>query len=163
MSDPSAAFPGRVLAIDWGLARIGLAVSDPTRTLATPHQTLHEKDKGQQVKRVVALIGELEVTHVIVGLPLHADGNASESTRSALRYAEKLQTLVPVQVELVDERLTSVLAEEYLAEAGRLPRGKPSTSKAQRERDRGLIDSAAAAVLLQQWLDRQPRPAEPQR
>jgi putative Holliday junction resolvase len=135
--------PGRVMAIDWGEARIGLALSDETRTLATPHATLHEKDKGRQVARVVALIAELEVSEVIVGLPLHMDGTDTTSTRPATKYAEKLAGLVKVPVSLVDERLTSIAAEERLAEAGRRP-GRA---------DKGRLDSAAAAVLLQGWLD----------
>lgn len=134
---------GRVLAIDWGEARIGLALSDATRTLATPHSTLHEKDKGQQVKRVVALVAELEVTAIIVGLPLHMDGSATSTTRPAMKYAEKLAGLVAVPVSLVDERMSSITAEQRLTEAGR----KPTRA------DKGRIDSAAAAVLLQEWLD----------
>lgn len=135
--------PGRVMAIDWGEARIGVAVSDPTRTLATPHTTLYEKDKRAQVMRVVALAGELEVTQILVGLPLHMDDSATSTTRPAMKYAEKLATLVQVPVSLVDERLTSLTAEARLAEAGR---------RAGRA-DKGRIDSAAAAVLLQGWLD----------
>ncbi len=134
---------GRVLAIDWGEARIGLALSDTTRTLATPHSTLHEKDKGQQIKRVVALVSELEVTAIIVGLPLHMDGSATSTTRPAMKYAEKLAGLVSVPVSLVDERMSSITAEQRLTEAGR----KPTRA------DKGRIDSAAAAVLLQEWLD----------
>jgi len=138
---------GRVLAVDWGEARIGLAVSDPTRTLATPYATLAEKDKGLQVKRVAALAGELEVTEVIVGLPLHMDGRETTSTRPAMKYAEKLARFVAVPVTLVDERLTSFEAEALLEAAGR---------KAGRA-DKGRIDSAAAAVLLQRWLDARAR------
>ncbi|MBL8783715.1 MAG: Holliday junction resolvase RuvX [Deltaproteobacteria bacterium] len=140
--------PGRVIAIDWGAARIGLAASDPTRTLATPRHTLYEKDKGQQTKKVAAFIVEEEATLVLVGLPLMLDGSDSETTRSARKFAEKLQTLIPVQVVLVDERLSSVEAEELLAESG-----FRSKSKA----DKGRIDSAAAAVMLQRWLDTRPR------
>ena len=135
--------PGRVLAIDWGEARIGLAISDPTRTLATPRAALEEKDKGRQISRVVALIAELEVTGVVVGMPLHMDGSATRSTVPAMKYAEKLARLAGVPVTLVDERLTSIEAEERLTEAGRRP-GRA---------DKGRIDSAAAAIMLQRWLD----------
>lgn len=143
--------PGRVLAIDWGEARIGLAVSDPTRTLATPHATLADKDMGRQVSRVVALVGELEITQVLVGLPLHMDGSATRTTVPAMKYAEKLARLVSVPVTLVDERLTSIEAEARLTEAGRRP-GRA---------DKGRIDSAAAAVLLQRWLDAHGSPEGP--
>jgi len=140
---------GRVLAVDWGAARIGLAISDPTRTLATPLATLHEKDKGAQIRRVVTLIAEHEVTHVLVGLPLELDGSSGDTTRSATKYAEKLQTLVSVQVTLVDERFTSAIAEERLTASKRRFNSRAT---------KGLIDSAAAAVLLQGWLDSQPGP-----
>jgi len=135
--------PGRVLAVDWGEARIGLAVSDPTRTLASPYATLAEKDKGLQIKRVVALVVQLEIREVIVGMPLQMDGGATVTTRPAMKYAEKLASLVGVPVTLVDERLTSVTALARLGEAG---------WKSTRE-DKGRIDSAAAAVMLQDWLD----------
>lgn len=137
---------GRVVAIDWGEARIGVAVSDPTRTLATPHVTLHEKDKGQQIKRTQALVAELEATLVLVGLPLHMDGNESPSSKSARKFAEKLAGLIqPIPVELVDERLSSVEASERLA-------ARPT-----KKSERGDVDRAAAAVMLQRYLDEPPR------
>lgn len=140
--------PGRVLAIDWGEARIGLALSDPTRTLATPYATLAEKDKGLQITRVVALVALLDIAEIIVGMPLHMDGAATTTTRPAMKYAEKLAGLVGVPVTLVDERMTSVAAQARLSEAG---------WKSTRE-DKGRLDSAAAAVMLQSWLDSRARP-----
>lgn len=141
--------PGRVLAIDWGLARLGLAISDATRTLATPLPALHEKDKRAQIERVVALIAPEEVSHIVVGLPLHLDGRDSDSSRAATKYAEKLASRVAVPVELFDERFSSVEAEERLRAGG----SKRSLDR----RDKGRIDSAAAAVLLQAWLDARAR------
>ena len=137
-----SALPGRTLAIDWGLARIGLAVSDATRTLATPLPALHEKDKRAQIERVVALVAAEEITLVVVGLPLHLDGRESDSSRAARKYAEKLATRIDIPIELVDERFTSVQAHERLAEIGGVGR-----------KDKGRIDSASAAILLQAWLD----------
>jgi len=142
---------GRVLAVDWGLARIGLAVSDGTRTLATPLATLHEKDKRAQIERVVSLIASEEINQVIVGLPLHLDGRESPSTLSARRYAEKLATRVTIPIELADERYTSVEAESRLAQAG----ARSAKGGARTRDEKGRIDSAAAAVLLQGWLDTQ--------
>lgn len=143
MVSESVPMPGRVLAVDWGEARIGLAVSDPTRTLATPYTTLAEKDKGLQIKRVLALVTQLDISEIIVGMPLAMDGGATSTTRPAMKYAEKLASLVNVPVTLVDERLTSSMAEDRLSEAG----WKPTQA------DKGRIDSAAAAVMLQAWLD----------
>lgn len=141
---PTSPMPGRVVAIDWGQARLGVAVSDPTRTLATPHTTLHEKDKGLQIRRTAALVAELEATLVLVGLPLHLDGRESESSATARRFAAKLATVVaPIPVALVDERLSSVEAAERLAERPTKRRGDD-------------VDRAAAAVMLQAWLDQPP-------
>lgn len=136
----------RVMAVDWGEARIGVALSDPTRVLATPLTTLHEKDKRKQIERVAALVAEHEVARVLVGLPLHMDGKETTTTVPATRFAEKLARTVEVPVELVDERLSSALAESRLSEAKRKPR----------RHDKGRLDAAAAAVVLQQWLDDQP-------
>ncbi|MFO0751046.1 MAG: Holliday junction resolvase RuvX [Myxococcota bacterium] len=140
---------GRVMAVDWGGARLGIAVSDPTRTLATPHSTLAEKDKGLQIRRVAALVTELEAVLVLVGIPRHLDGNASDTTVTAEKYATKLATVIaPIPVVRVDERLSTVEAEEKLA----------ATSRRPSQKQKGLVDRAAAAVLLQAWLDAQPRP-----
>lgn len=148
-----SAMPGRILAIDWGLARIGLAVSDATRTLATPIPALHEKDKRAQIERVVALVATEEITRIIVGLPLHLDGAESPSSQAARKYAEKLATRVGVPVELHDERFTSVEAESRLDESDDLG-GRRSRHK---KGDKGRIDSASAAILLQSVLDREAR------
>lgn len=145
---------GRVLAIDWGLARIGLAVSDATRTLATPLPALHEKDKRAQIERVVALVASEEITRILVGLPLHLDGAESPSSQAARKYAEKLATRVGVPVELHDERFTSVEAESRLDESAELG-GRGRRDSRERRADKGRIDSASAAVLLQAVLDRE--------
>lgn len=148
-----SAMPGRILAIDWGLARIGLAVSDATRTLATPIPALHEKDKRAQIERVVALVATEEITRIIVGLPLHLDGAESPSSQAARKYAEKLATRVGVPVELHDERFTSVEAESRLDELDGL--GGRSSRARDKRADKGRIDSASAAILLQSVLDRE--------
>ena len=130
------------MAVDWGEARIGVALSDPTRTLATPLVTLSEKDKGLQIRKVAALVAEHEATLVVVGLPLHLDGRDSASTVTARKFAAKLALVIaPIPVELVDERLSSVEAAERLSETTR------------KKVDRLALDRAAAAVLLQGWLD----------
>jgi putative Holliday junction resolvase len=153
MSQYSSPMPGRVLAIDWGLARIGLAVSDATRTLATPLPALHEKDKRAQIEKVVALVAAEEITRILVGLPLHLDGAESPSSQAARKYAEKLATRVAVPVELHDERFTSVEAESRLDDLHGLG-GRGARSRDKRS-DKGRIDSASAAVLLQAVLDRE--------
>ena len=136
----------RVLGVDFGEARIGLALSDPTRTLATPLTTLHEKDKGQQIRRVAALAAEHEVATVVVGMPYQLDGSVGPMAELAERFAARLEREVGVPVVRWDERFSSVAAEDALrtADGGRRRRGK---------QDKGRIDQAAAAVLLQEWID----------
>ncbi len=145
------------MAFDWGAARIGVAASDPSRTLASPRPAIAEKDKGAQIRRAVATALELDAVLVLVGLPLHLDGTPGPSARSATLFAEKLgaalaapredgqkgmESTVPA-VLLVDERFTSATAERHLME----------TRGPGRLRKDGTLDSASAAVLLQAWLD----------
>jgi len=148
---------GRALALDWGAARIGVAASDPTRSLASPQPAIAEKDKAAQIAKAAALVQALGATVVLIGLPLHLDGSPGSSARSATMFAEKLQGALDaagggaVEVILVDERFSTHSASERLAEsrgAGRGARGRA----APRAKD-GSLDSAAAAILLQAWLD----------
>jgi putative Holliday junction resolvase len=132
----------RVIAIDWGEARLGIAVSDPTGTLATPHAVLHEKDKRQQIERVVAVARELGAERILVGIPLRADGAPSGTARWAEKYAQKLEAVSGLPVERVDERFSSVEAADKLREARPGRRG-PAPE----------LDAAAAAIVLQAWLD----------
>ncbi len=134
----------RILSVDWGEARIGLALSDPTGTLASPLTTLHEKDKRAQIERVVELAKQHEVARIIVGIPYTVDGEEGSMARWARKYAEKLERVGGVEVIGVDERYTSVAADFALeaADGGR-----------RRGRDKGDRDSAAAAIMLQEYLD----------
>jgi len=134
----------RILSVDWGEARIGLALSDPTGTLASPLTTLHEKDKRAQIERVVEVAKSHEVERIIVGIPYTLDGQEGSMARWARKYAEKLERVGGIEVVGVDERYTSVAADFALeaADGGR-----------RRGRDKGDRDSAAAAILLQEYLD----------
>jgi putative holliday junction resolvase len=134
---------GRVLAIDPGAVRIGVAVSNSAQTMAFPRP--HLLAGGDLVQRLVALVSEEEAVAVIVGLPRTLAGGESASAAMARGLAEELGAALADQgigVELVDERFTTVQASAALRAAG-------SSAKQQR----GSIDSAAAAVLLQSVLD----------
>jgi putative Holliday junction resolvase len=122
----------RVLALDHGAARCGVAISDPTGTLATPLEPVLRPDTRKGLARVRAVIAEREAGRVVVGLPLSLSGQDSDQTRAARAFAERLQATVDVPVELYDERFTTSIA----ARAG----GAASE------------DSRAAAVLLESWL-----------
>ena len=135
--------PPRVLALDLGSKRVGVAVSDATATLASPAATIERSgDQDRDHARVAALVAEEGAGLVLVGLPLNMDGSAGPAASAARAEAGALGTVLNVPVVLVDERLTTVTADRVLLEQGlRAP-----------ERRR-RVDRAAAAVLLQAWLD----------
>lgn len=141
---------GRVLAIDPGARRVGLALSDPTRTVASPLGSIPNEGRRALVDRLVALIEEHEVTHVICGLPLHLDLGESEGSKAARKLADHLRGRLDIGVDLVDEGLTSVEADELLDELR--PRRRKGRS-AREQRMSGERDAVAAAVMLRDWLD----------
>ena len=126
----------RVLALDHGSARCGAAVSDPTGTLATPLEPVLRPATRKGLQRIAALVDELGAERVVVGLPLSLSGGDSAQTEEARAFAERLARVLPVPVELHDERFTTRLA--------------------QRGGGRASEDSRAAAVLLEGWLAARP-------
>lgn len=133
----------RLLALDLGERRIGVAVSDPTRTLARPLATITRASRNEDVAAISALVDEYAVTHIVVGLPLSLDSSEGPQARSVRRYAEFLSQSLSVPIEFCDERFSTV-------EAGNIIRSKPSRSK---RGTAGEIDAMAAAVILQAYLD----------
>ena len=137
----------RVAGIDLGTRRIGVAVSDATGTLASPHTVVERSgDVAADHRRLAEIVSEVGAERVVVGLPLSLGGEAGAAARSAAAEAAALAGVVGVPVETYDERLTTVTAQRALRSGG-------TRAKAQR----GVIDKAAAAVLLQAWLDGRPR------
>jgi len=122
----------RVLALDYGSARCGCAVSDPTGVLATPIEPVRAPGSRRGLARLRALVGELGADRVVVGLPLSLSGRDSAQTVETREFAARLQVELPVPVELYDERLTTRLAA--------------------RTGGRASEDSRAAAHLLESWL-----------
>jgi putative Holliday junction resolvase len=133
------------LGIDFGEKRIGLAVSDPTNTVATPLQTL-ERRKGKRppLGRLAEIAREHDVGQLVVGLPLGLDGKENPWCAEVRAMAERLAEIVDVPVAWIDERLTSVRAERAVRGSG--------LRKSRRE-ERGRVDAAAAQLILQMWLD----------
>jgi putative Holliday junction resolvase len=135
----------RVLAIDLGERRIGVAVSDPTGTLASPVAVLQRAARGDRSldhERIADLVGEHGAVRVVVGVPFSLDGSIGPAARAALEEIDQLRAHLAVPVETADERFTTVSASKRLRAAGK-------TGRQQTE----MIDAAAAAVLLQGWLD----------
>jgi putative holliday junction resolvase len=133
----------RVLGLDLGTKRIGVAVSDRSGTIASPLVVLERgRSRAADHARIAELVSAEEAERVVVGLPISLSGADGPAARAARKEAAALATVVGVPVETHDERLTTVTAERRLAERG--VRG---------QRRRAVVDKAAAAVILQSWLD----------
>lgn len=128
------------LGVDVGRVRVGVARSDRDGLLATPVETIQRDDVAGVVRRIGALVDELDVVELVVGLPLSLSGGDTPSTQDARDVATALAAVAPVR--LVDERLSTVTAQSAMRQAGRSSR-----------RQRSVIDQAAAVVILQHALD----------
>jgi putative holliday junction resolvase len=140
--DRSGAASGRVLGLDLGSARIGVALSDPDRRLAVPLGTVHVGQPPGELIAVANLVREHEVTAVVLGWPRSLSGRSGPSAQHAEAFAQALRGILTVPVELQDERLSTVEAERLLREAGVKGQSR-----------RAVVDRTAAAVILQAWLD----------
>ena len=136
----------RVLALDMGERRVGVAVSDPTGTVARPLQTLVRGSRQEDFAAIAGLVAEYDVGLVVVGRPLSLDGTEGPQARRVIRYVEALAARLPVPVVLWDERFTTAAAREILRQS----RGKKRRRQA---RSAGEVDAIAAAVILQSYLD----------
>ena len=132
----------RVAAIDYGRARIGVAVSDALGMLAHPRDFVAAKPPQRAMRELSKLAKREELVLFLVGLPRNMDGSEGLSARRARKFALELQKTSGLPIEMIDERLSTVEAQSRLHEAG----GTAKSSKLK-------IDSASAAVLLQAWLD----------
>ncbi|MEX0935995.1 MAG: Holliday junction resolvase RuvX [Gemmatimonadota bacterium] len=140
----------KALGVDFGEVRIGLAVTDETGTLATPLTTLRRRRGKRPPIRAMEAVGrEQGVSAVVFGLPLELSGEESDWTREVKMVAEKLGERLNVPVYMVDERMSSVSAERAVRSSG-LPRRKRESKE--------RIDAAAAAIILERWLDRRSAP-----
>lgn len=132
----------RILALDIGERRIGVALSDPTRLMATPLTTIQRSKGPADVEEVLRLVAGHDVSEIIVGMPLSLSGRAAAQAGRVTEFSRSLAEQADVPVKCLDERYSSVQAERLLRESGI----EPSRNKAR-------VDSAAAAVILQSYLD----------
>jgi putative Holliday junction resolvase len=147
---PSPALPGRVAGIDYGTVRIGIAVSDPARTLSSPCATYARAGPDRDARYFRQFAAEERITLFVVGLPVHLDGRESEKSAEARQFGRWLADVTGVPVELFDERFTSRQAEDLLLDAGMT-----------RKRRKGRLDKVAAQVLLAAYLESQARGSQP--
>ena len=139
----------RVLGIDLGERRVGVAVSDPTGSIAQPLPTLQKRArKRMPLATLQKLAEQYEVQEIVMGLPLAPSGDDTERTRTVREAARKLEERSGVPVHLVDERYTSKAAERAVRGLG-LPKKK--------REEKGRVDAAAAVLILQSWLDARAR------
>jgi putative Holliday junction resolvase len=131
----------RILAVDWGERRIGLALSDPEEVIATGLKTLAVRGAAEALERVARLAAEREVECIVVGLPLLMSGERGESALAAERFAGALGARTGLPVETYDERLTSALSERRLRETG----VRTGHAKAR-------VDQGAAVALLESYM-----------
>jgi len=133
----------RVLGIDVGTKRIGLAVSDPLGITAQPREIIVRDGQGSEWRRFVELVDELKPARVVIGLPFNMDGTEGEQAAAARLFAKTFSRKFPgVTVDFQDERLTTAATEKLLIDAGM-----------RREKRRKSRDAIAAALILQTWLD----------
>jgi putative Holliday junction resolvase len=131
----------RILALDFGRARIGVAISDELQLLAHPLETIPANERA--TSRVVELVRERNVEHVVAGIPKRMNGQIGTAATEALEFVEKLRAVLPCPVVTWDERLTTVAAHRALRDAGKKTR-----------HTRGYVDQVAAQMILQSYLDR---------
>ena len=134
----------RVLGLDVGERRIGVAISGGAGLLATPYTTIQRRSQPQDIATIVRVAQEEMVGQIIVGVPLSLDGSVGPQAERTMAFFEALKAASPVPVKTWDERFSSAEAEQRLREAGISP-----------SRNRGRLDASAAAVVLQAYLDTQ--------
>jgi len=139
----------RALGVDLGSRRIGVAISDPTGTIASPVEVVPRSGSvAHDHRRLIALAQEWEAGIIVVGLPLSLDGSVGPAARAVLAEVDALRAMAPVDVDTVDERLSTVVAQRHLREMG-----------LDNRKARKVVDKLAAAVLLQAWLEQADSPA----
>ena len=130
----------RILGLDLGQVRIGVAVSDELGMLAHPVETIPAGKDA--MRRIAELVREKNAERIVIGLPRHMNGSVGEGAEDALAFAKKLQALVPCEVVMWDERLTTTAANRALRDSGRKARNS-----------RQIVDQVAAQLILQGYLD----------
>lgn len=130
------------MGIDFGMARIGIALSDDTKFLASPYETYKRKNEQDDLQHLINIVQEKKVDEIVCGLPYNMQGEEQEIAQRTRDFMNKLLDIYPIKVEFVDERLSSLMAEEMLKETER-------DWKKRKEK----LDAVAASIILQDYLD----------
>ncbi len=142
--------PGRIAGIDYGTVRVGIALSDPGRSIASPMESYTRRGLDQDAERFRRLVADEDVTLLVVGLPVHLDGRESQKSLEARQFGQWLAEATGVPVEFFDERFTSSEAEQFLM-------GAELTSRRRKKR----IDKVAAQIMLTAYLESNVKGQEP--
>lgn len=143
---------GRVLGLDLGRARVGVAVDDELGSMAHPRGVLSGKDRAKLLRAIDALARREGATRIVVGLPVDMRGHEGDAAKNARVLAQAIADATGLEVELWDERMTTLVAARALA-----------TSEVRGDKAKRHIDEAAAVAILQSWLDARARPKMPSR
>jgi putative holliday junction resolvase len=144
-----------ILALDYGRARIGIAIADARTALARPLGTLDRINRNEDMRRLRELVRQHGVRQIVVGLPLRLDGTRGEMAEEAARFGQRVHKQLGLPVEMVDERLTSWEAERLLEEQQGRTIHAASGKKKKKESEKTGVDAMAAALILKEYLDRQ--------
>lgn len=134
--------PGRVMALDVGGRRIGIAMSDPMRILASPLTTIQALPHQRALSQITALLTMHAVVELVVGFPLTMSGEIGSQAKVVQSFVADLRLLMSIPIHMIDERLTSVAAERMMLDLGMRP-----------EQRKARIDEVAASIILQDYLD----------
>lgn len=133
----------RIMAIDFGDVRIGIAFSDLLKTIASPYETYKRINLEKDVQYINSLVNEKEVSLIVLGLPLNMDGSEGERAKKTREFGEVLTKSCGIKIEYIDERLTSLEAEDLMINAG-----------LRRDKRKEIIDKLAAALILESYLNK---------
>ena len=143
---------GKVLAVDYGRARIGLAMAESAQGVAQPYGTMVRINRNEDMRRLRELVRDQSVKLILVGLPLRLDGTRGEMAEETERFAQRARKQIGIPVEMVDERLTSWEAERLLEEEfGRKSKQIDGAAK-KRDPEKFTVDSVAATIILREYL-----------
>ena len=131
----------KIMAVDYGDSRTGLAVCDKTEYLASPIGVIHSKSFGDVLKQTSAAATEYDVKMIVVGHPKNMDGSSGERAQKCEKFAKMLEEIVSVPVTLWDERSTTVMANNYL-----------NTTNTRGEKRKKVVDAVAATIILESYL-----------
>ena len=134
----------RILGLDYGERRIGLALSDPMGIIARPLTIIDRKKTADHISRIAEIIAEKKITTIVVGLPLTLKGHYSKQTEIVLAFIDQLKSNFQIPIVAIDERLSSVAAEKFLQSQG-----------VKTGYEKGRVDEIAASIFLQEYLDSQ--------